>query len=418
MSTEPFLPYGRHAIDDEDVDAVCAVLRGEWLTTGPAVEAFERALGERCGGVDAVSCANGTAALHLACLSLGLGPDDTAIVPAVTFVATANAARFVGAEVVFADVDPDSGLMEASHLADAIARAHATGRRPTVVLPVHLGGQCADLAALARVARAHDMAIVEDACHALGTDYRFGNHGTQPIGACTASDLTVFSFHPVKSVTSGEGGAVLARDPRLISRLRRWRGHGITREAGEFGDRLAGFDGEAVNPWYYEMPEIGFNYRLSDINCALGLSQLRKLDRFIAARAALVARYDERLSELAPLVVPNKRTPGCSPAWHLYPVLIDFAALGQTRGAFMRALRAQGIGSQVHYIPVSRQPYYRRRYGDLRLSGADAYYARTLSLPLYIGMTAADVDRVADALAGLVRRGNAWSGGNLRRRAR
>lgn len=399
MTAAPITPYGRHAIEQDDIDAVVNVLRGDWLTTGPMVNEFERALAARCGAVDAISCANGTAALHLACLALGLGPDDTAIVPSITFVATANAARFVGAEVVFADVDPDTGLMEASHLAEAIERITSKGRRPSVVLPVHLGGQCADLAALSRLARAHDMAIIEDACHALGTLQRRGNEPAAPIGACIDSDLVAFSFHPVKTITAGEGGAVLAKDENIAHRVRQWRGHGIEREPTALQDRQAGFDGDMPNPWYYEMPEIGFNYRLSDINCALALSQLRKLDRFAAARRMLAEHYDHRLAALAPLVRPIRRTAYCEPVWHLYAVLIDFAATGMTRGDVMRALRARGVGSQVHYIPVHRQPYYRRRNADVTLPGADAYYRRTLSLPLYVGMTTDDVDRIADALS-------------------
>jgi UDP-4-amino-4,6-dideoxy-N-acetyl-beta-L-altrosamine transaminase len=396
------IPYGRHLVEQDDIDAVVEVLRGDWLTTGPAVEGFERALAGRCGAAEAVSCANGTAALHLACLALGLGPDDTAIVPAITFVATANAARFVGAEVIFADVDPDSGLMEAPHLADAIERCFAEGRRPSVVLPVHLGGQCADLQAVARLARPHGMAIIEDACHALGSVQRRGNDAAMPVGACADSDLTVFSFHPVKTITAGEGGAILAKDAALAQRARHWRGHGIVREAAHFEDRAAGFDGDTVNPWYYEMPEIGFNYRLSDLNCALALSQLGKLDRFAATRRALVRHYDERLSALAPLVRPVASRPSCEPVRHLYAVLIDFAALGMTRAALMRALRERGVGSQVHYIPVHRQGYYRRRYGEIALPGADAYYQRTLSLPLHAGMSGEDVDFVVDTLADLL----------------
>jgi UDP-4-amino-4,6-dideoxy-N-acetyl-beta-L-altrosamine transaminase len=398
------LPYGRHRIEQDDIDAVVDVLRGDWLTTGPAVAAFERALAERCGALDAVSCANATAGLHLSCLALGLGPDDTAIVPAITFVATANAARFVGAEVVFADVDPESGLMEASHLAEAIERTRKAGRRPSVALPVHLGGQCADLAAVARVARSHGMSIIEDACHAIGTRYQSGNKATATIGSCIDSDLAVFSFHPVKTITAGEGGAVLGNDEALLRRVRQWRGHGIEREPGAFTDREAGFQGATPNPWYYEMPEIGFNYRLSDVNCALAASQLRKLDRFAAARRALAEHYDRRLEALAPLLRPIRRIPGCEAVWHLYAVLIDFDAAGLTRNELMAALRARGVGSQVHYIPVHRQPYYRRRYGDVALPGADAYYRRTLSLPLYVGMTVGEVDRVVDSLSDILRR--------------
>jgi UDP-4-amino-4,6-dideoxy-N-acetyl-beta-L-altrosamine transaminase len=402
VTARPLLPYGRHAVDQDDIDAVVKVLRGDWLTTGPVVSEFERALAGRCGAIDAVACVNGTAALHLACLALGLGKDDTAIVPAITFLATANAPRMTGAEVVFADVDPDSGLMEAPQFAAAIAKAKALGRRPNVVLPVHLGGQCADLAAIERIARANGMAVIEDACHALGTIYHGAGRAPTAIGACAYSDLTVFSFHAVKTITAGEGGAVLARTEEPAHRARQWRNHGVVRDAASLEDRDAAFDGGMVNPWYYEMPEIGFNYRISDINCALALSQLRKLDRFAGIRRALVQHYDRRLSALAPVVRSIKRNVDCTPVLHLYSVLIDFARLGMNRGLLMRALSERGIGTQVHYIPVHRQPYYRRRYGESALPGAEAYYRRTLSLPLFAGMTTDDVDRVVDALADIL----------------
>jgi UDP-4-amino-4,6-dideoxy-N-acetyl-beta-L-altrosamine transaminase len=402
VTNQPQLPYGRHVLDQDDCDAVLDVLRGDWLTTGPVVGEFERALAKRCGAAHAVSCSNGTAALHLACLALGLGSEDTAIVPSITFLATANGPRMTGAEIVFADVDPDSGLMEAPQLQAAIARAKALGRRPSVVLPVHLGGQCADLASIERVARENGMAIIEDACHAVGTVYQGPGLAPTTIGACAHGDLTVFSFHAVKTITAGEGGAVLVRADAAAQRLRQWRNHGVLRDADRFEDQDAAFDGDAVNPWYYEMPEIGFNYRISDINCALALSQLRKLDRFAAIRRALVQHYDRRLAALAPVVRPIKRNPDCAPVWHLYSVLIDFERLGLSRNRLMRALSARGIGTQVHYIPVHRQPYYRRRYGEISLPGADTYYDRTLSLPLFAGMTTSDVDRVADALADIL----------------
>jgi UDP-4-amino-4,6-dideoxy-N-acetyl-beta-L-altrosamine transaminase len=394
----PVLPYGRHAIDEDDIAAVAAVLRGDWLTTGPATHAFETALGERVGAAHAVSCANGTAALHLACLAAGLGPGDAAIVPAITFAATANAARLVGAEVVFADVNADTGLMEGEHLQAALAQARERGLRPKMALPVHLAGQCADMAEMAEIAKRHKLSLVEDACHAIGSSFRdtAGAEGT--IGACAYGDMTVFSFHPVKTIASGEGGAVTARSPDLAERLRRFRGHGIVRDETLFEDRVEAFEQATVNPWYYEMVELGLNYRLSDLNCALALSQLRKLDAFVARRRALARLYDERLAGMAPLLQRAAPRPGTLPAWHLYAVLIDFDTAETTRGQLMRTLEKQGIRTQVHYIPVPRHPYYRRRYGEAVLPGADAYYRRTLSLPLYVGMSDGDVDRVASAL--------------------
>lgn len=403
----PVLPYGRHAIDEDDIAAVRAVLCGDWLTTGPAVRRFETALAGRTGAAQAVSCANGTAALHLACLALDLRPGDSVIVPAITFVATANAARLCGAEVVFADVDPMSGLMEAAHLAAALAEAERRGLAPRIVFPVHLAGQCADLAAIARLARARGLAVVEDACHAIGTvECRID--GTEvAVGACAHSDMTVFSFHPVKTIAAGEGGAVTTQSTALAERLRRLRGHGIVRDETLFEDRVEAFEQAVVNPWYYEMVELGLNYRLSDINCALALSQLRKLDRFVVIRRALAALYDAHLARFAPVLERARQHGRSLPAWHLYTVLIDFEAAGITRGQLMRDLEADGIRTQVHYIPVPRQPYYRKLYGDLDLPGADAYYRRTLSLPLYVGMTGADVERVTRSLERLLRPGAA-----------
>lgn len=395
MADARFLPYGRHTIEEDDVAAVAAALRSDFLTTGPAVDAFERAFAEAVGARHAVVCSSGTAALHLAALAAGLGEGDAAIVPTVTFLATANAARYVDAEVGFSDVDPDCGLMRARDFAAALETAPG---RPRAVLPVHLAGQCAELPEIAELARARGMTVIEDACHAIGATYAAGNERVR-VGSCRHSDMCVFSFHPVKTIAMGEGGAVTTNDDELAERLRRLRAHGMTREAGQFTEDGAFDEDGAPNPWWYEMPAPGFNYRASDLHCALGLSQLRKLDRFLAARRALAAHYDRLLAELAPLVRPTARIPGCDPGWHLYVALVDFAAAGISRARVMRRLRQAGIGTQVHYIPVHRQPYYRARYGTERLPGAEAYYERALSLPLFVGMTDADVARVVAELA-------------------
>ncbi|WP_044561713.1 UDP-4-amino-4,6-dideoxy-N-acetyl-beta-L-altrosamine transaminase [Azospirillum sp. B4] len=393
-----FLPYGRQAVDEEDIAAVAAVLRGAWLTQGPTVTRFEQAFAQVVGARHAVACANGTAALHLACLALDLKPGDALVVPSVTFLATANAARYCGAEVAFADVDPETGLMGRAQAEAAIARADAAGWRVRALAPVHLAGQAVDLDALADLAGARDLAIIEDACHAVGS--RKATHAGDliPIGACDRSAMACFSFHPVKTIAAGEGGMVTTNDDALAGALRRFVSHGMVRDAAAFQDRNAAFaaDGGA-NPWYYEMPQPGFNYRLTDIQAALGLSQLGKLDRFAHRRAEMVARYDERLAPLAPAIRPAGRSGG-RPAWHLYVVLIDFAALGMDRAAAMACLREQGVGSQVHYIPVHRQPYYRARYGDLDLPGAEGWYGACLSLPLFPAMSDGDVDRVVAAL--------------------
>ncbi len=399
------LPYGRQSIDEADVEAVVEVLRSDWLTTGPAVARFERAFAEKVSAPHAVACANGTAGLHLAALALGLGHGDRVIVPAITFLATANAMRLVGAEVVFADVDPETGLMGVDEAREALARARARARAGEeatgpvkAIVPVHLAGQCADPAALAELAREEGLAIIEDACHAVGTHYAHGG-AEHPVGACRHADCAVFSFHPVKTLTTGEGGMVTMRDEGLAERLRLLRNHGMSRNPDAFTNRdLALAPSGAPNPWYYEMAEVGLNYRLSDIHAALGQSQLAKLDRFVERRRALARRYCEALAPLAPLVRPMPQAPDSTPAWHLFVVHVDFDGLGLSRAEVMARLREAGIGTQVHYIPLYRQPYYARRYGEMRLAGAEAYYESCLSLPLFAGMEEEDVDRVASIL--------------------
>ena len=396
----PFLPYGRQQIDDDDIAAVVAVLEGDWLTTGPAVAAFESAFAEFTGARYAVACSSGTAGLHLAALALGLGPGDAVVVPTMTFLATANAARYVGADVTFADVDVGTGMADRVSLEAALERTY---RGVKAIFPVHLNGQCVDMEMVAALAAEHGLAVVEDACHALGTTYRGGNGGAEDIrvGSCRHGDMAVFSLHPVKVITTGEGGVVTTNDAGLHRRLVALRNHGMTRELDEFTYPDQAFDeGGRANPWYYEMAEPGFNYRASDIHCALGLSQLGKLDGFIAARRALAGRYDEALRRLAPLVRPIEKAAHCDPAWHIYVAAIDFAAAGVSRATLMTALREAGIGSQVHYLPVHRQPYYRRLYGEITLRGADAYYQSCLTLPLFVAMADADVERVVEALGG------------------
>ncbi|MES2033816.1 MAG: UDP-4-amino-4,6-dideoxy-N-acetyl-beta-L-altrosamine transaminase [Pseudomonadota bacterium] len=386
--TLPFLPYGRQTIEDDDVAAVAAALRGDFLTTGPTVERFEQAFAAEVGAAHAIACSNGTAALHMAMLAAGVGPGDVCIVPSITFLATANCAAYVGADVVFADVDPDTGLLTPETLAEALQRAE--GRRVRAVLPVHLRGDVCDLPALAELAEAAGAILVEDAPHALGSSLRHG-HAVSRVGDCAFSAMTTFSFHPVKTIATGEGGMVTTNDTDLAAALRRFRSHGMTRAPG--GD-----------PWAYEMAEPGFNYRLPDINCALGLSQLAKLERFADRRRTLAALYETALAPLAPAVRLARRSAGSEPTLHLLTVLIDFEATGQSRRAVVDGLAARGIGSQVHYIPVHTQPYWRARHGDLDLPGARAWYERCLSLPLFPAMVEDDVARVATALTEVLKR--------------
>ena len=380
--SQGFLPYGRQTIEDDDIAAVAAALRADYLTTGPTVEAFEDAFREVVGAGHAVACSNGTAALHMAMLAAGIGPGEVCIVPSITFLATANCAAYVGADVVFADVDPDSGLMTPGTLVEALSRAD--GRRVRAVLPVHLRGDVCDLPALAALAGEAGAALIEDAPHALGSTLKVGNH-VERVGDCAHSLMSTFSFHPVKTIATGEGGMVTTNDAGLAERLRLARGHGMTRTPG-------------ADPWLYEMAEPGFNYRLPDINCALGLSQLAKLPRFMARRRTLAALYEAALAPLAPVVRLAARPEGSDPILHLLVVLIDFAAVGKSRRQVVEALAARGVGSQVHYIPVHSQPYWQGKNGPLDLPGATAWYDRCLSLPLYPAMDDGDVARVVEAL--------------------
>lgn len=391
----PFLPYGRHTIEEDDIAAVAAALRGEWLTTGPAVAAFEADFAASVGARHAVVCNSGTAALHMAAHALGLRPGDRVIVPAITFLATASAPAHAGAEVVFADVDAETGAMTAATLREAAERA---GGPVKAVLPVHLKGTVADPPAIAEAAEAIGAAVIEDACHALGTTY-VANGAAAKVGACAHSRLATFSLHPVKTIAMGEGGVVTTNDGGLAAAMRRFRSHGMVHDPAAWQLKDQGFEDGEPAPWYYEMAEPGFNYRAPDILCALARSQLGKLGRFVARRACLAAHYDTLLAPLAPHVLPPVRPAGCDPAWHLYAVRVDFAALRRTRGAVMRDLKARGIGTQVHYVPVPWQPYWRRRQAVPALPGAAHYYARTLSLPLFPAMSEGDVERVVCALA-------------------
>jgi len=390
------IPYGRHFIEDDDIEAVVAVLKGDFLTGGPAVGAFEAQLAEHTKAPHAVACANGTAALHLAMLALDVGPGDAVIVPTLTFLATANAAILAGADVRFADVDPDTGLVTPETLAAAIA-APGPGKLKAVSV-VHLNGQSPDMDGIAAVARRHGLAIVEDACHAIGGSTTFAGE-IHPVGSAVASDAVCFSFHPVKTIAMGEGGAVTTRDGRIAERVLRLRNHGMVRDPARFLRPEIGISSSgAANPWFYEMPQVGLNYRASDLQCALGTSQLRKLERFLAARRSLAAAYDTGLAGLAPKVRSVPRAAPERDGWHLYAVLIAFDELGRERADVMNRLREAGVGTQVHYIPVHWQPYYHGRYPGLDLPGAETYYKRCLSLPLFVGMDEAAVENVVTAL--------------------
>ncbi len=390
------LPYGRQSISDDDIKAVVDVLRGDYLTTGPSVGIFETALAEIVGARHAIACSNGTAALHLASLAIGLRPGDQVIVPSISFVATANGPRLAGADIVFADVDPDTALLTPATLEEALSRADP--ERLKAVFVVHMGGNPAAMAGISAIARSRGLKIIEDACHALGTL----SQGDEPwrVGDCAYSDCAVFSFHPVKTITTGEGGAITTNDDALARRMRLERNHGLERERGGFGNDALAFDTDgATNPWYYELTMLGLNYRLTDFQAALGTAQLSRLPGFINSRRELTTRYREAVAKLNSDALRLVEAPaGSDPALHLMIALVDFEGLGISRAKFMNRLREMGVGTQVHYIPIHRQPYYIEASRTPDLPGADRYYARCLSLPLFPAMTNADVDKVVEAL--------------------
>jgi UDP-4-amino-4,6-dideoxy-N-acetyl-beta-L-altrosamine transaminase len=398
--TKKFLPYGRQTIDDDDIKAVVDVLKSDFLTTGPAVDQFEKDLAAKIGVAEAVVCSNGTTALHLAVLCLDLQPGDKVIIPAVTFVATANVVKMTGADVVFADVNPNTGLMEGAHFTEAMVRAGTDDVK--AVIPVHLTGQCADLDEINRIAAANDIKVITDCCHALGGTYEFGIKKGN-LGDCKMEMMGCFSFHPVKSIAMGEGGAVTTNAPFLANKLRAYRNHGMIKNPDNFENKSMGFDGDGTpNPWYHEFHEVGYNYRATDMQCALGSSQLKKLDSFIAKRHELANLYRKELTDLAPHVVPISLTEECQSGLHLFVALFDFDALGISRAKTMKALADKGIGSQVHYIPLHLHKLYIDLYGEKSLPGAEGYYAKALSLPLYPAMELEDVTRVVDAIRSVI----------------
>lgn len=386
----PVIPYGRHSIDEDDVAAVVDVLRHGWLTQGPKVAEFERAIADYVGARHAVAVSSGTAALHIAAAAAGLGTGDTAITSPNTFVASANCVQYVGATAQFADIDPATLNLDPA----ALERRCAELGPVKAVIPVHFGGLPCDMPAIRRIAEATGARVIEDASHALGATYASGRR----VGCGDHADMTVFSFHPVKLMATAEGGMVTTNDDALYRDLLRLRSHGINKEDDAFAfPDLASTDGEQ-NFWYYEMQELGFNYRLTDLQCALGLSQFAKLPTFLERRRTLARRYDRLLAGL-PHIAPAQPQDRERNAHHLYVVRIDYKALGKSRNAFMRALRERSILCQVHYIPAHMQPYYRRNgHAADRFPATEAWYEQALSLPLYYSLTDEEQDYVVAQL--------------------
>jgi len=389
------IPYSRQWLDEEEIASVVEALKGNYLTQGPKVEEFEEAVAEICGAKYAVAVANGTAALHLAALASGLKPGDEGITSPNTFLASANCLLYVGARAEFADIQPETYCLDPEALKEKI------NSRTRLIIPVHFAGQPCDMERIWEVAKEKNLMVIEDASHALGSKWRDKKGEWHMVGSCSHSHMTTFSFHPVKTITTGEGGMILTNDPNIARKLRLLRNHGISKDPSEFmnlefaspancspltaqGSCSTNFAHAPYSfpPWYYEMHELGFNYRITELQCALGLVQLRRLPFFVARRRQLWANYQERLCDLKELTLPRERD-GAQSCWHLYVVQ------AKERDRLLSHLRLRGIGAHAMYIPIHLQPYYQRRFGYKRgdFPQAERYFARCLILPLYPGLS-------------------------------
>jgi UDP-4-amino-4,6-dideoxy-N-acetyl-beta-L-altrosamine transaminase len=380
------IPYGRQEITQADVEAVLAVLQSDYLTQGPMVPLFEAALARQCGASHAVAANSATSALHVACLALGLGRGDWLWTSPNTFVASANCGLYCGANVDFVDIDPKTFNLCPAALEYKLRCAERDGRLPKVVVPVHFGGQSCDMHAIHALSQQYGFKVIEDASHAVGGSYKGA-----AIGSCGYSDVTVLSFHPVKVITTAEGGMALTRDPRVASRMALLRTHGITRDEAQMTRSPDG-------PWYYQQVDLGFNYRMTELQAALGLSQLTRLEAYVARRHELAHRYDALLAEFP--VVAQRRDPDSYSGMHLYVIRLQLDRIKRTRREVFEALRALGIGVNVHYIPVHRQPYFERmgfKAGDF--PQAESYYAETISLPMFPTLSDRQQRAVVAALA-------------------
>ncbi|MEH2199670.1 UDP-4-amino-4,6-dideoxy-N-acetyl-beta-L-altrosamine transaminase [Nostoc sp.] len=384
-----YIPYGRQDISQEDIDAVIEVLRSDSITQGPAIERFEQAVANYCGAKYAVAVSSATAALHIACLATGLGQGDILWTSPNTFVASANCGLYCGAKVDFVDIDPNTYNLSVDELERKLTWAEKQGCLPEVLIPVHFAGQSCEMEQIAALSQRYGFKIIEDASHAIG-----GSYQAQPIGSCQFSDMAVFSFHPVKIITTGEGGMVLTNQEELYQRLIRLRSHGITRNS----DLMKG---ESHGSWYYQQLELGFNYRITDIQAALGASQMQRLDEFVERRWFLANRYNQLLQDL-PLILPWQH-PNTDSSWHLYVVRLKLDKIDKTYGQIFEELRNAGIGVNLHYIPVHTQPYYQQlnfKWGDF--PKVEKYYQEAISLPLYYGLTQENQERVVKTLQEIV----------------
>jgi len=384
-----FIPYGRQDISQADIDAVVEVLRSDWITQGPAIERFEKLVAEYCGAKYAVAVSSATAALHIACLAAGLGIGDILWTSPNTFVASANCGLYCGADVDFVDIDPHTYNLSVEVLEQKLAHAELEGKLPKVVVPVHFAGQSCEIERILALSRKYGFTILEDASHAIGARYQ-----DNPVGSCLFSDMAVFSFHPVKIITTGEGGMVVTNREDLYEKLIRLRTHGITRNPELM-------QGESHGLWYYQQLELGFNYRITDIQAALGASQMQRLDEFVSRRRHLAARYNQLLSDF-PLVLPWQH-PDTESSWHLYVIRLKLDEIGKTHRQVFEELRAAKIGVNLHYIPVHTQPYYQNlgfKWGDF--PQAEQYYQEAISLPIYYGLSDENQDQVGAVLRNIL----------------
>ena len=380
-----FIPYGKQDINRADIDAVVAVLQSDWITQGPAIERFEQTVAKYCGVKYAVAVSSATAGLHIACLAAGLGKGDILWTSPNTFVASANCGLYCGASVDFVDIDPLTYNLSINELSQKLANAAKQGCLPKVLVPVHFAGQSCEMDKISALSEQYGFQIIEDASHAIG-----GKYQGKEIGCCEFSDLAVFSFHPVKIITTGEGGMVLTNREDLYEKLIRLRSHGITRNP-EF------MQGESHGAWYYQQLELGFNYRMTDIQAALGASQMQRLDDFIARRKFLVQRYNHLLQDL-PLTLPYQH-PDTESSWHLYVIRLNLNKISKTHRQVFDELRQAAIGVNLHYIPVHTQPYYQNigfTWGDF--PEAESYYQTAITIPLYYGLSEQEQDRVIGSL--------------------
>lgn len=400
------LKYGDHQIDNSDIKAVIKTLKSDFLTQGPLVGKFEKEFSRYVGSKETVVCSSGTAAIHLSLISLGIKKNDFVIIPSVTFLSSASCVKHLGGKIIFADINPKTGLVEPENLLDVIIFAKKKGflNKIKAFIPVHLNGQCTNLNIINKICSEYKIRIIEDSCHALGTYFKPKNSKkTYSIGSCRFSDISTFSFHPVKVIAMGEGGAITLNNRKTANKLRILRNHGILKSSRLFKNKLNSL---AVNnskkQWYYEVQNLGFNYRVSDINCALGLSQLKKINNFVKKRSFIVNLYNKKILPLFPYIQTIHNYKFCKTAWHIYVIFINFKMLKISKNQFVYLLQKNDIGFQVHYVPLIYQPVYKNEIMINKYPGAKEYYLNAITLPLSVKMSTSHVNFIVKVLKKII----------------